>query len=73
METGSCSKVNDDGKGFDTALAADAGTDRATHWKGGNGIMSMRKRATEMGGEFNIVSGNGEGTTSTLRVPVTKR
>jgi len=66
-------KVNDDGKGFDTALAADASTDGVTHWKGGNGIMSMRKRATEMGGQFNIVSGNGKGTTSTLRVPVTKR
>ncbi len=66
-------KVSDDGKGFDGSVAADASTDRATHWKGGNGIISMRKRATEMGGEFNIVSGNGKGTTSTLRVPITKR
>ena len=66
-------KVNDDGKGFDTALAAEAGTDRAASWRGGNGIISMRKRATEMGGDFNIVSGNGKGTTSTLRVPITKR
>ena len=66
-------KVSDDGKGFDVALAADASGDRATQWRGGNGIVSMRKRAAEMGGEFKIISGKGEGTTSTLRVPITKR
>ncbi|MGA9767904.1 MAG: two-component regulator propeller domain-containing protein [Blastocatellia bacterium] len=62
-------KVKDDGKGFD----ADAGGEYTTQSKGGNGIMSMRKRAAEMGGEYNIVSDNGKGTTATLRVPVTKR
>jgi signal transduction histidine kinase/ligand-binding sensor domain-containing protein len=64
-------KVSDDGKGFDAAAAA-AGAERTSHWKGGNGIVSMRKRAAEMGGEFNIVSSTGEGTTSTLRVPVSR-
>lgn len=66
-------KVNDDGKGFDTALAADAAGVSMAHWRGGNGLMSMRKRAAEMGGEFNIVSGKGKGTTSTLKVPLTNR
>jgi ligand-binding sensor domain-containing protein/signal transduction histidine kinase len=65
-------KVSDDGKGFDVALAADASGDRAAQWRGGNGIVSMRKRAAEMGGEFKIVSGKGEGTTSTLRVPISR-
>jgi ligand-binding sensor domain-containing protein/two-component sensor histidine kinase len=65
-------RVSDNGKGFDVALAAEAGFDRATQWKGGNGVMSMRKRAAEMGGEFNIVSGKGEGTTSTLKVPLSR-
>lgn len=66
-------KVDDDGKGFDTALAADASGDHMAHWRGGNGLMSMRKRAAEMGGEFNIVSDKGHGTISTLKVPITKR
>ena len=65
-------KVSDDGKGFDEAAAAAASADSPTRWRGGNGIASMRKRATEMRGEFKIVSRRGEGTTSTLKVPVNR-
>jgi signal transduction histidine kinase len=37
---------------------------------GGNGLASMRKRASELGGEFKIVSAAGRGTTVVLSVPV---
>jgi len=64
--------VTDDGKGFDAAAVAAGGSERTSRWRGGNGIVSMRKRAVEMGGDFNIASKTGEGTTSTLRVPVSR-
>lgn len=61
-------RVSDDGKGFDAAT--DTNTELRMHRSGGNGIISMKKRAVEMGGEFNIVSAKNKGTTTTLRVPV---
>jgi len=64
--------IKDNGKGFDVASVGDANADRAMQGRGGNGINSMWKRAAEMGGEYKIVSGKGDGTTSTLRVPVNR-
>jgi signal transduction histidine kinase/ligand-binding sensor domain-containing protein len=64
--------VRDDGKGFDAAAAVVGGLNPTPSWKGGNGIVSMRKRAAEMGGQFEIASTNGKGTTTTLRVPVSR-
>jgi ligand-binding sensor domain-containing protein/signal transduction histidine kinase len=64
--------IKDNGKGFDVASVGDANADRAMQGRGGNGINSMWKRAAEMGGEYKIVSGKGEGTTSTLRIPVNR-
>ena len=60
-------KVSDNGRGFDQALAVDSSTPRR---RGGNGLLSMTKRAEEMGGEYKIVSAGGQGTTVTLRVPI---
>ncbi len=61
-------KVCDNGKGFDSKAALDYSAAVITSARGGNGVPSMRKRAEEMGGQFQIVSGIGEGTTATLRV-----
>jgi len=63
-------KVCDNGKGFDSKVALDDSAPVITSARGGNGLPSMRKRAQEMGGEFQIVSCIGEGTTATLRVLV---
>jgi signal transduction histidine kinase/ligand-binding sensor domain-containing protein len=52
-------KVSDNGKGFDPA------SERA-----GNGLVSMRRRATDLDGELEIESGSSSGTTVTLRVPL---
>jgi signal transduction histidine kinase len=52
-------EVRDDGCGFDPA---------AGH-PGHFGLESMRTRATEIGGQFNIVSGPGFGTLVRVRVP----
>lgn len=49
--------VSDNGKGFDPSKDVD-----------GHGLMSMRERASSIGGEFDLVSGEGGGTTITLRV-----
>lgn len=52
----------DNGKGFDPSQANE-----------GNGLTSMRERARRLGGEFDIVSGNGGWTTLRLEVPVPKQ
>jgi signal transduction histidine kinase len=64
-------KVCDNGKGFDSKAALGDRSAVITSARGGNGVPSMRKRAEEMGGQFQIVSGIGEGTTATLRVLAT--
>jgi signal transduction histidine kinase/ligand-binding sensor domain-containing protein len=51
--------VADDGRGFDPAQANE-----------GNGLVNMRERARMLGGELRVASGLGQGTTSTLRVPL---
>ncbi len=55
-------EVRDDGVGFDTAVAASS--DRPS-W----GLMGMRERIALMGGEFNLSSQKGEGTTIRVHVP----
>lgn len=50
--------VTDDGAGFDTSIESD-----------GQGLTSMRRRAASLGGEIEIDSRAGQGTTVNLRVP----
>jgi signal transduction histidine kinase/streptogramin lyase len=52
-------KLTDDGQGFD--LAANSG---------GNGLASMRRRAANVGGTFEILSQCGSGTTIVLNAPI---
>ena len=65
-------KIADNGNGFDSTLSVDNGL-LLKPSRGGNGIPSMRKRAQEMGGQFQIVSRIGEGTTATLRVLIAQQ
>lgn len=55
-------QLSDDGKGFAPAAESD-----------GHGLASMRARAESLGGSLEILSGNGQGTTLTLRCPVGRR
>jgi signal transduction histidine kinase len=60
-------RISDNGRGFDateisSALFADQ--------KGGNGIVSMRKRAAEVNGRFALDSQPGAGTTVTFQLPL---
>jgi signal transduction histidine kinase len=66
-------KIIDNGKGFDSTLAPDEGEPVISSARGGNGLPSMRKRAQDLGGQFQIVSRMGEGTTATLRVLVAQQ
>jgi signal transduction histidine kinase len=52
-------KLSDNGKGFDP--------DRASE---GNGLMSMHRRAKNLGGELDVISQPGSGTTVILRAPL---
>jgi signal transduction histidine kinase len=52
-------RVADDGCGFETSGTSD-----------GNGLTTMTRRATELGGRTEIVSRPGEGTVVTLDVPL---
>ena len=51
-------RLSDNGVGFDKARSFD-----------GNGLASMSHRAEKMGGRLEVVSGNGDGTTLTLKIP----
>jgi signal transduction histidine kinase/ligand-binding sensor domain-containing protein len=59
-------KLSDNGRGFDV-VAAGAGV---LYSKGGNGLMSMKRRAEELYGSFEITSRPGQGTKTSLRVPL---
>ncbi|HEX8735711.1 MAG TPA: two-component regulator propeller domain-containing protein [Pyrinomonadaceae bacterium] len=62
--------LKDDGRGFEPDAEAVEYDWQAT--KGGNGLPGMKKRATELGGEFSVESKLGKGTLVTLRVPLEK-
>jgi signal transduction histidine kinase len=62
--------VSDDGRGFDPVDSVTlSGEYEPTDGTGGNGLFSMRRRASEMGGCFDVRSKPGEGTTVTLNLP----
>jgi ligand-binding sensor domain-containing protein/signal transduction histidine kinase len=54
-------RVSDNGTGFDFSADSD-----------GHGLLSMRERASSIGGQFDLVSGKDRGTTITLRVQLPK-
>ena len=56
-------RVRDDGKGFDTGLAAVAD---GVHW----GLRTMRERAEQIGGTLRITSAEGQGTVVDVGVPI---
>jgi signal transduction histidine kinase/ligand-binding sensor domain-containing protein len=60
-------KIADDGSGFDAALVLSEDFAPET---GGNGLVNMRRRAGELGGECRITSAPGEGTTVHLSAPL---
>lgn len=57
--------VTDDGKGFDF----EAIRQRSTH-HAGIGLLGMRERATALGGELQVTSARGEGTTIRATLPL---
>ncbi|HET9531543.1 MAG TPA: ATP-binding protein [Blastocatellia bacterium] len=65
-------KVSDNGKGFD-GPPLDGGEPALTTASGSNGILSMRRRPQEMGGELEIVSAPGQGTSATLRLLIAQQ
>lgn len=60
-------KISDNGKGFDTKTVL---SDDFKPEMGGNGLVNMRRRARDLGGECKIVSEIGKGTTINLSVPL---
>jgi signal transduction histidine kinase len=61
--------ITDNGKGFNPQFVkADTGY-LSSQLRGGNGLASMRRRARELGGQFEIITSKGRGTTVSLRLP----
>jgi PAS domain S-box-containing protein len=58
--------IEDDGRGF---VVDDVSTEPA---RGGLGLVSMRERATLVGGEFHIESAPGQGTSIYVRIAMTR-
>lgn len=61
-------QIKDNGKGFEPAALNDQID--GVPVRVGNGLPSMRQRATELGGEFKITTTQGGGTTVWLSVPL---
>ena len=61
-------ELNDNGKGFDPEKSFE--NSLSSVQMGGNGVLSMEKRAVEMNGELEIISGIGTGTTIKLKLPI---
>ncbi|HEV7890975.1 MAG TPA: two-component regulator propeller domain-containing protein [Pyrinomonadaceae bacterium] len=62
--------ISDDGRGFEPVDSVTlSGEYEPTDGTGGNGLYSMRRRAAEMGGSYEVRSKPGEGTTVTLTLP----
>lgn len=62
--------LRDDGQGFDPQAAV--GQNGQPDWKrfrGGNGLLNMKKRAGDLGGSYTVESAPGSGATVTLMVP----
>jgi len=51
-------EIKDNGHGFDPLLVKE----------GGQGLINMRKRADELGGDLKIISSPGKGTTVRIRL-----
>lgn len=65
-------RLKDNGRGFNPLTN---GVNEDFDWKkaaGGNGLLSMKRRASELGGEYRIESEIGKGTIITLRIPLEK-
>ena len=60
--------IKDNGKGFDVSQKINA-----LDSLGGNGLISMQRRAKTLGGEFLIDSKIGDGTRITLKIPLNKQ
>jgi len=63
-------RITDDGRGFDASPPTFEDT-FSSEGPSGNGVKSMRRRATEMGGHFDIDSAAGRGTIVFLTLPLT--
>jgi PAS domain S-box-containing protein len=61
-------QIKDNGQGFKPAALNDPASGVAI--RGGNGLPSMRQRATELGGEFKVTTAAGQGTTVWLSIPI---
>jgi signal transduction histidine kinase len=62
---GALLRVRDDGLGFDPAEVAAHGSETGA----GLGLKGMAERARLAGGELDVLSAPGGGTTVTLRIP----
>lgn len=63
-------KLQDNGCGFNVSSYETNGNNASTNGKGGNGLLNMKRRAKELGGDYIIDSQSGKGTSVILRVPL---
>jgi signal transduction histidine kinase len=66
-------QVSDNGKGFNSRIADWDVPPEMSNNGDGHGLLSMRRRAEEIGGILEIISQKGQGTTVALRVPIIRR
>ena len=60
----------DNGKGFDQTAKSEENGNDWKRFRGGNGLLNMKKRAADLGGSYEIKSAIGNGTTVILQIPL---
>ncbi|HUA39562.1 MAG TPA: two-component regulator propeller domain-containing protein [Candidatus Sulfopaludibacter sp.] len=63
-------KVTDNGRGFDTSVSANG---QPRGGRGGNGLKNMRQRLVAIGGDCQVSSQPGAGTTVTIRIRLNEK
>ncbi|NJD23006.1 MAG: PAS domain S-box protein [Melioribacter sp.] len=62
-------RIEDDGLGFDINIYYDRSKPESLHF----GLINMRERAEQLGGNFSIESGRGKGTCVAISIPINKK
>ena len=63
-------RISDDGEGFDPECPRVSSSHSEANGNGGHGLTNMRQRVETLGGEWDLKSAPGQGTSITIHIPI---
>jgi signal transduction histidine kinase len=63
-------RISDNGNGFDPRPAQLSSSDGQPARNGGHGLVNMRQRVETLGGQWNLKTAPGQGTSITVHIPI---